>query len=821
MQKELLASLKIVNETTCYLYPQYEYSEDGRFIQQITDKKREFPDRGTIYLPKNSDENLNRYLYKLLKVSFDTENIASNYNEYDMYSQKCKYYLKTSDIEELSRNELVEIITIEKSLDDILTDKGNRLIKLPFLPLNKKVLVKIDTWCYGPFNFTIEQTEPDCIIKIIPDDYEIYKYDYEELKKYIFGAQVTSSFDDPQKYFIRDLEVLENEVHIVDRIEFVDNEVLIQECINIVTESAELSDIKENGITTLKNLKTILEKFPDLRKSHALLTDKNIQRISELLNNVDELEKYKNTIIEDYYNSGNITEEEKTLYLEKHPEVIKNVVEQSTQYKEQIDDLVNERTNLETEILRLEEKKESATLELNRVKEDSDHYTQSVLKSIQDEIENLKRQREELRNKNKYLEEQTELAESQKKELLKTINELNIDIKNKVLKWLESKRDDDIIGLLVSEFGNYKSSTASKNIPNYNIVSYESADEIIYRISTFFTRSKREIKRNDIVNYLTLLASNFMTVFGGKPGTGKTSTCNILAKAFGVERDRYADISVGRGWVSARDLIGYYNPLTHCIEKTQPKFSECLEIMNLEAETELSDAIYLVLLDEANLSQIEHYWSEFNKISDDYAGKIIELSETIKYTIVEELRFIATINYDHTTEILSPRFLDRAWIVTIDEVNSLDLLGDSADMQEVPNADDMISYNSLISLFTVNGSSFKNKQMSPFAKEILNSIIERFRNIGHIVSPRSLIAIRNYCIVAEKYMEGEKQNAVDYALAQKLLPQIDGNGKNYLDFLEDIASICQEYQLTKSQKIISNIIENGKREHNYFNYFNM
>ena len=227
MQKELLASLKIVNETTCYLYPQYEYSEDGRFIQQITDKKREFPDRGTIYLPKNSDENLNRYLYKLLKVSFDTENIASNYNEYDMYSQKCKYYLKTSDIEELSRNELVEIITIEKSLDDILTDKGNRLIKLPFLPLNKKVLVKIDTWCYGPFNFTIEQTEPDCIIKIIPDDYEIYKYDYEELKKYIFGAQVTSSFDDPQKYFIRDLEVLENEVRIVDRIEFVDNEVLI------------------------------------------------------------------------------------------------------------------------------------------------------------------------------------------------------------------------------------------------------------------------------------------------------------------------------------------------------------------------------------------------------------------------------------------------------------------------------------------------------------------------------------------------------------------------------------------------------------------
>lgn len=820
MQRELLASLKIVNETTCYLYPQYEYDENGNFIQQIIDKKREFPDRGTIYLPKNADENLNRYLYKLLKVSFDTDNIASNYNEYDMYSQKCKYYLKTSDIEELSRNELVEIITIEKTLDDILTDKGNRIIKLPFLPLNKKVLIKIDTWCYGPFNYTVEQTEPDCIIKIIPDDYEIYKYDYEELKNYVFEAQVTSSFDDPQKYFIRDLEVLENEVHIVDRIEFVDNEVLIQECINIVAESAELSDIKENGIATLKNLKTILEKFPDLRKRHTLLTDNNIQRISELLNSIDELEKYKNTIIEDYYNSGNISEEEKTLYLEHHPEIIKNAVEQSTQYKELIDNLVEEKSNLETEILSLEQKKEDAAIELKKVETDRDHYIQTVLKSIQDEIENLTLQRDELRNSNKFLKEQNELAEGQKNQLLKLINELNIDIKNKVLKWLESKRDDDIIGLLVSEFGNYKNSTNSRCVPNYHIISYDSAEEIVNRISAYFIKSKREIKKNDIVNYLILLASNFITVFGGKPGTGKTSTCNILAKAFGVEKDRYADISVGRGWVSSRDLIGYYNPLTHCIEKTQPKFSKCLEIMDLEAATGLSDSIYLVLLDEANLSQIEHYWSEFNKISDDYAGKIIELSETIKYTITEELRFIATINYDHTTEILSPRFLDRAWIVTIDEVNSLDLFGDGADIQEVPNGDDIISYNSLISLFTVKGPAFKNKQMSPFAKEILNSIIEKFRNIGHIVSPRSLITIRNYCIVAEKYMEGEKQNAVDYALAQKLLPQIDGNGINYLEFLESIASICQEYQLTKSQKIISNIIENGKREHNYFNYFN-
>lgn len=540
-----------------------------------------------------------------------------------------------------------------------------------------------------------------------------------------------------------------------------------------------------------------------------------------MLKNVDALETYKNTIIEEYYNSGKIKDEEKTLYLENHPELLIDAIEQSTEYKEQIENLNSKKLTLEEEILELKEEKENVSLELENVKASKENYTQTVLESIKGEIEKLTEKKEELQNSTKYIEEQLELGKSQKTELLKTINDLNIDIKNKILKWLESKRDDDIIGLLVSEFGKYKVSTSLTEIPKYNLISYDSADEIIQRISTYFTMCKRDIKKNDIINYLILLSSNFITVFGGKPGTGKTSTCNILAKSLGLEKNRYADISVGRGWTSTKDLVGYYNPLTHSLEKTQPKFSECLETMTLEAKTSLSDAIYLVLLDEANLSQIEHYWSEFNRISDDYAGKVIELSENTKYTIVEELRFVATINYDHTTEILSPRFLDRAWIVMMDEINTLDLLAGNVEMQDIQNAEDMISYSSLKSLFTIEGQELKNKQMSPFAKEILNSIIEEFRNIGHIISPRSLIGMRNYCIVAEKYMEGDKQNAVDYAVAQKLLPQVDGNGINYSEFLENVHNICQEHQLNKSEKILSKIIENGKNEHNYFNYFNV
>ena len=60
---------------------------------------------------------------------------------------------------------------------------------------------------------------------------------------------------------------------------------------------------------------------------------------------------------------------------------------------------------------------------------------------------------------------------------------------------------------------------------------------------------------------------------------------------------------------------------------------------------------------------------------------------------------------------------------------------------------------------------------------------------------------------------------IDYAVAQKLLPQINGNGKGYLEFLKEILGTCK--YLAKSKEILNRIIETGEKEHNYFNYFNI
>ena len=46
----------------------------------------------------------------------------------------------------------------------------------------------------------------------------------------------------------------------------------------------------------------------------------------------------------------------------------------------------------------------------------------------------------------------------------------------------------------------------------------------------------------------------------------------------------------------------------------------------------------------------------------------VNLGEDYVFGIPETLHFVATINNDHTTETLSPRLIDRAWIIILPQL---------------------------------------------------------------------------------------------------------------------------------------------------------
>ena len=231
-------------------------------------------------------------------------------------------------------------------------------------------------------------------------------------------------------------------------------------------------------------------------------------------------------------------------------------------------------------------------------------------------------------------------CEAAQNDYKKATNNLNAMI----VEWAANNRNTEIIKLLVSQLEmteEEQSEVRVEKIPN--LMDSVNAEQIVTILIKKLNEAGRNVTKDEAYNYLISLVQNYITVFAGEPGTGKTSLCKLLGKAFGLYDSRFAEILVERGWTSSKDLIGYYNPLTKEIEKTQPRFSNCMKQLSMENEHGVVEAPYFVLLEEANLSPIEFYWSNFNYYCDDPSRQAVSYSNGEKYEFGSELKFLATI----------------------------------------------------------------------------------------------------------------------------------------------------------------------------------
>lgn len=61
--------------------------------------------------------------------------------------------------------------------------------------------------------------------------------------------------------------------------------------------------------------------------------------------------------------------------------------------------------------------------------------------------------------------------------------------------------------------------------------------------------------------------------------------------------------------------------------------------------------------------------------------------------------------------------------------------------------------------------------------------------------------------------------SLDYAIAQKLLPTINGVGEGYKEQLNELQYWLSDTKLTKSAGILEQIISQGESRMDYFGYF--
>lgn len=131
----------------------------------------------------------------------------------------------------------------------------------------------------------------------------------------------------------------------------------------------------------------------------------------------------------------------------------------------------------------------------------------------------------------------------------------------------------------------------------------------------------------------------------------------------------------------------------------------------------------------------------------------------------------------------------------------------------------------LSSLLKVFGDSSDGTQLPSESQEILNEVFSICRDrLAMVISPRVELAISRYCQVGAKLFTGTETIvpdiiAVDFAIAQKILPKVQGNGSEYRKTLEDLYNIMLRDNLVKSAELLKRIIRSGDLNMQFYQFF--
>ncbi|GFO72835.1 hypothetical protein BJAS_P3359 [Bathymodiolus japonicus methanotrophic gill symbiont] len=481
-------------------------------------------------------------------------------------------------------------------------------------------------------------------------------------------------------------------------------------------------------------------------------------------------------------------------------ELKKNTLEAEKAAQEEIALKAQKLQQLKSEINDLEKSKpvielEDMKQELIAIREEKDIvYNVSELKThkkiLMDEIEKIKKEKSKAEN---LLEETQDTINQSQTKHTSTLIELKMGL--------------DAISGNINLTDEIKADI-KKNITfeKINSENDKARLDVIKILTNNLSKRRRVVNQDDVAILLTCIIQNLIVTLAGKPGSGKSSTVGEIAHVLGIQKEnKYAHIQVQRGWSSDRDLLGFYNKLNNSYE---PDCFGLYRLINGLQEIPSEQQFSIALLDEANLSSIEHYWSVFMGAcdnSDSFSIPGTKRGEVL--SLPKGLRFVATVNYDRTTEPLSARFLDRSPVIYIE--NSISGLLSQEYSENNEDTISQFSLNELEELF----NKHKTLDFKTDERRIMEEIIEkhRFIDIGH----RKLKAICAFTetlryVLSEDHSEMLK--AFDYAILVYVLPLINGQGREYSKAIKEFNDYLSSQGLLRSSKRLRSIISNSQFE---------
>lgn len=260
--------------------------------------------------------------------------------------------------------------------------------------------------------------------------------------------------------------------------------------------------------------------------------------------------------------------------------------------------------------------------------------------------------------------------------------------------------------------------------------------------------------------------------------------------------DQYCIVSVGADWTNREPLLGFPNALNPG-EYIKPDCGALDLIIQAERD---SSRPYFLILDEMNMSHVERYFADFLSAMESTDRTIFLHSGTEPWGDVpatlklpENLFIIGTVNIDETTYMFSPKVLDRANVIEFrvshDEMESF--FGQSQD----------VDLNKLRGLGASMGESFvaKANERGLSAKDLGTTLLpffDKLQEMGFEFGYRTaaemsrFIAIYTDMTETEGQTEEQKNEIIDAAIIQKLLPKVHGSRNKIEKVLKELGKLC-------------------------------
>jgi hypothetical protein len=480
----------------------------------------------------------------------------------------------------------------------------------------------------------------------------------------------------------------------------------------------------------------------------------------------------------------------------------------------------------------LEEHRETASKEIQAKKKELREVTEvleerrqslevTTLSDLQKQISSLKKEKDLLGQ-----DDDLETRINEKKIILKdlgkqetTYNELINDLRHKMSKSRETMKKE-LIGLKLDldiidgrsrpaiEISQHRKPAAYEKINGADVD--EKRKDVIETIFSRLEEQGLDITQRLVTKLLIASSQSLIVTLAGAPGTGKTATANLLAKALGLkDSNKHVHIQVQRGWTSDRDIIGFQNKLAGQYDPDRFGLYEMLYRLN---KVQYEDSLSLVTLDEANLSPVEYYFSTFMGATDD-REKFYTQGERL--TLPKGMRFLATINNDRTTEMLSDRFLDRSPVIKLESDG-----GSSFSLDFHPKEDEYkeYSFDEVNTLFNPDVSSEKLEKTERLILDTLrdeHSIITLERRKFKAMA--SFISVGRNLFSSADYQADTSLIALDEAILINLLPKLKGQGKSYKNDILRLSDYLDKQGLEQSVATLQKIIARSK--HDTYSYF--